>query len=548
MSNNAAELYALKRSLLLEDWRKTELHRGEVFNEDGIVNPEIWFSDSSLAGRKILFILKEAYHADGYAEEHGLQYSLVDDLKVNAIQSVMWKRVAEWAHGLMNTTPTYFPTQGTLSTDDCKDALNKIAVINLKKSAGKPTSDDEDIAKYVAEDRHRLMIQIESIDPDIIICGNTYKWFCEIVGSEKLPALGKWVYRWNNTVVVDYYHPANQFPTLLNYYGLMAIYQKSLSIEKIANNPPKTANSQPGAGENNLEKLMQAYYDSGDYEKAEELAEKILSQNVNVVRPWIIKAYLAEKKAQRESVLGAINYYQKALEIPGGVLSGEVNDIFYHLESIRSTYINLLCAEMLGGRPKFVLKFNKKYFDTKLAELKNAFSAICEISEISYMELVAPLPFLIFSAAQSMRDKLIRHADEDLGGSVCFLASGTNYLDFQASLDILIKIAVDAIEQEANLEERLNRYNEVVKWDNNRVYLASRVPTKDDHHRYKLGIALFSGNEKEKVMGVKETHLLRIAELSREIELSKLPLCPNCGERISQGFRFCTKCGTEIKQ
>ena len=41
-----------------------------------------------------------------------------------------------------------------------------------------------------------------------------------------------WIYktRINNhsVIVIDYYHPANQYPDLLNYYGLMNIYQLAL--------------------------------------------------------------------------------------------------------------------------------------------------------------------------------------------------------------------------------------------------------------------------------------------------------------------------------
>ena len=32
----------------------------------------------------------------------------------------------------------------------------------------------------------------------------------------------------HSVIVIDYYHPANQFPDLLNYYGLMNIYQLAL--------------------------------------------------------------------------------------------------------------------------------------------------------------------------------------------------------------------------------------------------------------------------------------------------------------------------------
>ena len=32
----------------------------------------------------------------------------------------------------------------------------------------------------------------------------------------------------HDVIVLDYYHPANQYPDLLNYYGLLGIYQQAL--------------------------------------------------------------------------------------------------------------------------------------------------------------------------------------------------------------------------------------------------------------------------------------------------------------------------------
>ena len=48
-------------------------------------------------------------------------------------------------------------------------------------------------------------------------CDNWYYYSDVIGGKERL--------------FIDYYHPANRYPTLLNYYGLVNIYQQAL-LEK----------------------------------------------------------------------------------------------------------------------------------------------------------------------------------------------------------------------------------------------------------------------------------------------------------------------------
>lgn len=85
--------------------------------------------------------------------------------------------------------------------------------------------------------RKKLKKQLEIIAPDIIICGSTFDTLNRIVYDEKIRPKGIWCDNWfyytdiisdNKTLVIDYYHPANHYPALVNYYAITNIYQQAL--------------------------------------------------------------------------------------------------------------------------------------------------------------------------------------------------------------------------------------------------------------------------------------------------------------------------------
>lgn len=42
----------------------------------------------------------------------------------------------------------------------------------------------------------------------------------------------KHFYWWNDTLIIDFYHPANQYPKFMNYYALCTVYQQALKERK----------------------------------------------------------------------------------------------------------------------------------------------------------------------------------------------------------------------------------------------------------------------------------------------------------------------------
>lgn len=222
------EDYIIKQDELFDEWRQEELHKGKVFNRDGIVNPYKWFESE----RRVMFLLKEAYHGATYEYN---EYDLAEDLYKNGPwdKDNIWNRVAEWANGLIKCEKDYLPPYRGLSKEKANKIIQKIAVVNIKKSDGKPNSEWEEIEKYADDDKEKLYKQIELIDPTIIVCGFTFGALKKVISESEIKHAVEekknGIFTWGNRVIIDYYHPANHFPIVLNYYGLIGIYMDFLN-------------------------------------------------------------------------------------------------------------------------------------------------------------------------------------------------------------------------------------------------------------------------------------------------------------------------------
>lgn len=215
-----------------QDQEKKISHRENIFIKDGVVYPENWFSQKI----RPMFLLKEAYSGNkdwDLCKEH----LLATEKKM----SHMWARICQWTEGIYKTTEEriYVYHQNMHEEYYGNEWLKRIAVVNVNKSGGKNKSSMKEINRYAEFDSIELRKEIELCDPTIIICGYTISSlniiFDNVIKDYKKPD-DNWIYNMNinghNVIVIDYYHPANQYPDLMNYYGLMNIYQLALLRQK----------------------------------------------------------------------------------------------------------------------------------------------------------------------------------------------------------------------------------------------------------------------------------------------------------------------------
>lgn len=214
---------------LFHEWQAKAIHAGSVFNLDGIVDPAEWAKQE----KHILFVLKEAYHSDEYPSP---VYDLTQDLRDYAPWKgdTVWRRVAEWANGILLSGPDSMESYRKLSDAEANAVLRRIAIVNIKKSHGTPQSDPDDLRHFAEADKELLYRQIELIEPDIIVCGNTFEFLNIVIGTHDTPIdregqhSDNWHYRWRDRMILDYYHPAALYPAQLLYYGLLGCYRDAL--------------------------------------------------------------------------------------------------------------------------------------------------------------------------------------------------------------------------------------------------------------------------------------------------------------------------------
>ena len=232
-----AEAYRREVEMLFRTWKeKNPLdgmdHQHGIFIRDGVVCPERWFSQTV----RPLFLLKEAYHGDG--DWDLIADHLLTEGKIG--RHTIWKRISQWTRGLMLTTEDCLYPYADEAADHVfgNPYLRQAAVVNVKKSGGEKVSDYKEIQRYAEYDRRELRREIELIDPTVIVCGYTISALNiimetpvkEYANAEQQNSNLFYTVQINGhaAIVLDYWRPSNQFPDLLNYYGLMGSYQQAL--------------------------------------------------------------------------------------------------------------------------------------------------------------------------------------------------------------------------------------------------------------------------------------------------------------------------------
>jgi len=241
-------------------WRMSSQYktRGkEVFVSDGFVK----YDKYKEANRKILFITKEAHLGDAKNwdnYEDGEKIDLLEDVRKNdeiETPRIFWRRLAEWAYAVLNTTETKQADireiiEGICGSnkdwqqvmDNKSDALSKVALINIKKAAGDTTTDQDKFAYFLEsvknkeEYKEKLAKEIKIINPDIIVCCGTFEIFRNeiIENKDSLVQKRNRLYELNENeicaTVVDYFHPSSRINSDLAFYGIASIFQNGLNV------------------------------------------------------------------------------------------------------------------------------------------------------------------------------------------------------------------------------------------------------------------------------------------------------------------------------
>jgi hypothetical protein len=134
---------------------------------DGILDEEEYAKQEI----KLLWILKESY---GEAIEFENRENLLKDEKYLTYPT--WDSIIKVTYAIINNLQNL---DTHLSTNEKQSVLKKIAFINIKKNSGESKSIEKEIENHFNLNSILLVDQINFINPDIIICGNTLHHFID---------------------------------------------------------------------------------------------------------------------------------------------------------------------------------------------------------------------------------------------------------------------------------------------------------------------------------------------------------------------------------
>ena len=215
---------------LMKDWHDA-IGKENYFNPDGIVDPASW--DEQDAGKKVLFVLKETNELKGDSEKDPKSVSLVEHLMKPSAPSKygsMWPRIAEWWHAIYYNNDAYH----WYETQEAQKILKNVAVMNLKKTPGSAQAKEDDVVQHIKDHWERIQQEIDLIDPDIIVFCGTW-WMIQQAHQEYKNAISelrfaKMTFPPNSgktRLLIEYWHPAARYPTIVMYYGIQGIYRVS---------------------------------------------------------------------------------------------------------------------------------------------------------------------------------------------------------------------------------------------------------------------------------------------------------------------------------
>jgi hypothetical protein len=140
---------------------------------DGKIN-DIEYDKASC---KILWILKEANISSEDKEE---QIDVCEGFRngwhiKNALSVPTFRKMIYATYGILN--PTIEWENVPFANKEAYGVVQQIAYININKFPANSSSKDLEIKKAYDEGKHELLKQIEDLNPNIIIFGNTLKYF-----------------------------------------------------------------------------------------------------------------------------------------------------------------------------------------------------------------------------------------------------------------------------------------------------------------------------------------------------------------------------------
>jgi hypothetical protein len=193
------------------------------YNEDykkkmimcGVVDEEAYLRSTP----RIVFVLKEP-HTDkvGFSIPERLNDNI--NRGTNGFEKAWgytWNQAGIWAYAVHNGFKNY---EELRKPAVIAEGVRTIGMTNLKKTGGGPVEIQRKIRSEARREVELWRRELEIMDPELIICGRTYKNVTSNLGTEcnnRLPDIhgrtyhySLWEINGHKTVILEFSHPANR--------------------------------------------------------------------------------------------------------------------------------------------------------------------------------------------------------------------------------------------------------------------------------------------------------------------------------------------------
>ena len=241
------ELTSQLNELNSEIYRIYEANYPDRIEDSAPITDGVYDAEKYLESRiKILWLLKEPYcEGDGT----GCGWDLCDIaikkgfFPINARKSPTFANMAYTSYGILRNIP--YEDMPWINENDYEvnKALLEVAHINISKMPAWTRSNFTSISGHFAIWKDIIFKQIQVLDPELIICGNTFliiKYALSSIGDLKqfeVPSM-EWLpsYQHGSRLYIDAYHPAQTQTTREEYVdSIKAIVDQWMLYKKSAN-------------------------------------------------------------------------------------------------------------------------------------------------------------------------------------------------------------------------------------------------------------------------------------------------------------------------
>lgn len=210
---------------------------------DGILDIER-YSQSKF---KIMWVLKEPYDyidEDGNPSGGGWHFrdALLPKEKIenfDRFSRKTYEPIIYATYSILNGFPDSTTMDLISENPTMLEALKSIAYINIKKTPGLTKTSDAVLYSAYKENQEILEQQIELANPDIIIFGNTFKYFSFDFLTRPLIKYDQFSYTsYENRLLISAYHPAQMSYSKWDYINeIIFICKQELKNRHLSNSP-----------------------------------------------------------------------------------------------------------------------------------------------------------------------------------------------------------------------------------------------------------------------------------------------------------------------